>query len=69
VRDSAEQNQRVAAQTALGHVGLPVDIGGAMALLLTPESSWMKRDSKHGWRALAYEPPIGILSSHSVSRY
>jgi NAD(P)-dependent dehydrogenase (short-subunit alcohol dehydrogenase family) len=41
VRDNAELNQRVAAQTALGRVGLPDDIGGAVALLLAPESHWI----------------------------
>jgi NAD(P)-dependent dehydrogenase (short-subunit alcohol dehydrogenase family) len=41
VRDNAELNQRVSSQTALGRVGLPDDIGGAVALLLAPESRWI----------------------------
>lgn len=27
--------------TALGRVGLPDDIGGAVAMLLSPESGWI----------------------------
>lgn len=41
VRDNPEMNQRVAAMTALGRVGLPDDIGGAVAMLLAPESGWI----------------------------
>lgn len=41
VRDNAEVNKMVAAQTALGRVGLPDDIGGAVAALLAPEAGWM----------------------------
>jgi NAD(P)-dependent dehydrogenase (short-subunit alcohol dehydrogenase family) len=41
VRDNPEMNQRVAAMTALGRVGLPDDVGGAVALLLSPESGWI----------------------------
>jgi NAD(P)-dependent dehydrogenase (short-subunit alcohol dehydrogenase family) len=41
VRDNAELNKVIAAQTALGRVGLPDDIGAAVALLLSPESHWM----------------------------
>jgi len=41
VRDNAAVNQAVAAQTALGRVGLPDDIGAAVALLLSPESGWI----------------------------
>ena len=41
VRDNAQMNQAVAAQTALGRVGLPDDIGAAVALLLSPESGWI----------------------------
>ncbi len=41
VRDNAAMNQAVAAQTALGRVGLPDDIGAAVALLLSPESGWI----------------------------
>lgn len=41
VRDDAELNRAVAAQTALGRVGLPDDIGGAVALLLAPEANWI----------------------------
>lgn len=41
VRDNAGINQFVASQTALGRVGLPDDIGGAIAALLAPESGWI----------------------------
>ncbi|MET0387744.1 MAG: SDR family oxidoreductase [Polyangiales bacterium] len=41
VRDNAEINKTIAAQTALGRVGLPDDVGAAVSLLLTPESGWI----------------------------
>jgi NAD(P)-dependent dehydrogenase (short-subunit alcohol dehydrogenase family) len=41
VRDNEQLNKGVAAQTALGRVGLPDDVGGAVAMLLAPESGWM----------------------------
>ncbi|EOD8994929.1 oxidoreductase [Klebsiella variicola] len=41
VRDNAEVNRHIAAQTALGRVGLPDDIGGAIAALLSDELAWM----------------------------
>ena len=41
VRDNAELNQQIAAQTALGRVGLPDDIGDAIAALLSDELGWM----------------------------
>ncbi len=41
VRDNPELNKALAGQTALGRVGLPDDIGGAVALLLAPESRWL----------------------------
>ena len=41
VRDNPQINQAIAAQTALGRVGLPDDIGAAVAALLTPDSAWM----------------------------
>lgn len=41
VRDNAELNKMIAAQTALGRVGLPDDIGGAVAVLLSPEGQWI----------------------------
>ncbi|WP_437998847.1 SDR family oxidoreductase [Sorangium sp. So ce185] len=41
VRDNAELNKMIAAQTALGRVGLPDDIGGVVAVLLSPESHWI----------------------------
>ena len=37
VRDNEQLNDFVASQTALGRVGLPDDIGGAVASLLSPE--------------------------------
>jgi NAD(P)-dependent dehydrogenase (short-subunit alcohol dehydrogenase family) len=41
VRDQPELNRAIAAQTALGRAGLPDDIGGAVAMLLAPESGWL----------------------------
>ena len=41
VRDNPQINAAVAAQTALGRVGLPDDVGGAVAMLLDPESRWI----------------------------
>lgn len=41
VRDNAELNRFVAAQTALGRVGLPDDIGGVIASLLSPDNGWI----------------------------
>jgi NAD(P)-dependent dehydrogenase (short-subunit alcohol dehydrogenase family) len=41
VRDNAQLNSYVAAQTALGRTGLPDDIGGAIAALLAPGSGWI----------------------------
>lgn len=41
VRDNAELNRFIASQTALGRVGLPDDIGGAVAALLSDECHWM----------------------------
>lgn len=41
VRDNPQINQAVASLTALGRVGLPEDIGGAIAHLLAHESGWI----------------------------
>lgn len=41
VRDNPEIQKMVASNTALGRVGLPDDIGGVVALLLSPESGWI----------------------------
>jgi NAD(P)-dependent dehydrogenase (short-subunit alcohol dehydrogenase family) len=41
VRDNAQLNAMIASQTALGRVGLPDDIGGAIASLLSPGSAWV----------------------------
>lgn len=41
VRDNADVNAYVASQTALGRVGKPDDIGGAVASLLSKESRWI----------------------------
>ncbi len=45
VRDDQALNRAIAAQTALGRVGRPDDIGGVVAMLLSPESRWI-----HGQR-------------------
>ncbi|MEZ5648663.1 MAG: SDR family oxidoreductase [Alphaproteobacteria bacterium] len=41
VRDDAELNKMIASQTALGRVGVPDDIGGAVAAILADESGWI----------------------------
>jgi NAD(P)-dependent dehydrogenase (short-subunit alcohol dehydrogenase family) len=41
VRDNPEVKRMVASMTALGRPGLPDDIGGAVAMLLAPESGWI----------------------------
>ncbi len=41
VRDNRGLNAGIAAQTALGRVGLPDDIGGVVSLLLSPEAHWI----------------------------
>lgn len=41
VRDNAHVNEMVAATTAMGRVGLPDDIGGALSSLLVGEFDWM----------------------------
>lgn len=41
VRDNEEVNKMIAGQTPLGRVGLPDDIGGAVAMLLADEAGWI----------------------------
>ena len=41
VRDNPDMNKMVASDTALGRVGLPEDIGGVVASLLSPEMGWV----------------------------
>lgn len=41
VRDNQEMNDFIASQTALGRVGVPDDIGGAIASLLSEENRWV----------------------------
>ena len=41
VRDNKAMNQQIASVTALGRVGLPDDIGGAIASLLQPGNRWV----------------------------
>ena len=41
VRDNPQLNKMIASQTALGRVGLPDDVGGAVAVLLSPEARWI----------------------------
>ena len=41
VRDNKALNQQIASLTALGRVGLPDDIGTAIAMLLSPEAGWI----------------------------
>ncbi|MEF7612483.1 SDR family oxidoreductase [Aquincola sp. MAHUQ-54] len=41
VRDNAQVNAQIAAVTALGRVGMPDDIGGAVAALLSEGNGWI----------------------------
>ena len=41
VRDNAETNKNIASLTALGRVGLPDDVGAAVAMLLGPGNNWI----------------------------
>jgi NAD(P)-dependent dehydrogenase (short-subunit alcohol dehydrogenase family) len=41
VRDNPEMNKQIASLTALGRVGLPDDIGGAIASLLSEDNQWV----------------------------
>lgn len=41
VRDNADLNRMLAAQTALGRVGQPDDIGGVVAFLCTEDARWI----------------------------
>ncbi len=41
VRDNKAINDRIANETALGRVGLPDDIGGAVAAILSPGTNWI----------------------------
>jgi NAD(P)-dependent dehydrogenase (short-subunit alcohol dehydrogenase family) len=41
VRDNPEMNKQIASQTALGRVGLPDDIGGVIASLLSEDNQWV----------------------------
>jgi NAD(P)-dependent dehydrogenase (short-subunit alcohol dehydrogenase family) len=41
VRDNPEMNKYIASQTALGRVGLPDDIGGAISSLLAEDNQWV----------------------------
>jgi NAD(P)-dependent dehydrogenase (short-subunit alcohol dehydrogenase family) len=41
VRDNAQINAGIASQTALGRVGVPDDIGGVIASLLSAENGWI----------------------------
>jgi len=41
VRDNPELNRRIAADTALGRVGVPEDIGPMIAALLSDDDRWI----------------------------
>ena len=41
VRDNADLNRQIAANTAMGRVGLPDDVGGAITALLVGETGWV----------------------------
>jgi hypothetical protein len=56
VRDNKELNAMIASQTAMGRVGLPDDIGGAIALLLEAENSWVNAQRIEISRGMSLEP-------------
>jgi NAD(P)-dependent dehydrogenase (short-subunit alcohol dehydrogenase family) len=41
VRDNKELNQHIASLTALGRVGVPDDIGGVIASILSEDTRWV----------------------------
>lgn len=41
VRDNPEMNEAISSHTALGRAGLPGDVGGVVASLLSPEMGWV----------------------------
>ena len=41
VRDNSDINRFIASQTALSRVGVPDDIGGAIAVLLSEDNRWV----------------------------
>ena len=41
VRDNPEMNEAISSHTALGRAGLPGDVGGVVASLLSPEMGWI----------------------------
>lgn len=41
VRDNPQMNAAIASRTALGRAGLPEDVGGVVASLLSPEMGWV----------------------------
>jgi NAD(P)-dependent dehydrogenase (short-subunit alcohol dehydrogenase family) len=41
VRDNPAVNEMIASQTALGRVGLPDDVGGVLAFLLSDDGGWI----------------------------
>jgi NAD(P)-dependent dehydrogenase (short-subunit alcohol dehydrogenase family) len=41
VRDDPGMNEAIASHTALGRAGLPGDVGGVVASLLSPEMGWV----------------------------
>ena len=41
VRDNPENNNVLASQTVLGRVGVPDDIGGAIASLISEDNRWI----------------------------
>ena len=48
VRDNAQLNAFVASQTALGRVGMPDDVGGAIAALLSAGNGWVNAQRIEG---------------------
>jgi NAD(P)-dependent dehydrogenase (short-subunit alcohol dehydrogenase family) len=61
VRDNPEMNEVIASPTALGRAGLPEDIGGVVASLLSPEMGRVnaQRIEASGGQNLWARPGIG----------
>ena len=63
VRDNAAVNAMVADNTALGRAGQPDDIGGALALLLSPGAQWINGQRRRGFRR-----DVSLKSGHKKSQ-
>ena len=69
VRDNAQVNQMIAAQTALGRVGRPDDVGGVVASLLVAGEPLDQRRSASRCRAASTSRARAAASAPRRSRY